>query len=225
LLIGSALVAAAPPPHADSSDAALLARLTRLRAVFLKRIDEEGYALCPAPGIELADPPAFGRYLPERNVVLIASWSQLSVSERQAFEEMAQTLGGQAAARSVFENGTHRWVFVHELGHWWQACRHLTRPESYAAENGANRIALAFWREREPRFAAGIVHGFAALLGSTPSPVPAAQSAQAYFDANFSTIVQADAYTWFQGKMLVELAAETLPPSFHRALSQPLYPW
>ena len=219
------VAAALPPQGPDSSDAALLARLTRLRAVFLKRIDEEGYALCPAPKIELADPPAFGRYLPERNVVLIASWSHLSVPERQAFEEMAQTLGGQGAARSVFENGTHRWVFVHELGHWWQACRHLTRPESYAAENGANRIALAFWREREPRFAAGIVHGFAALLGSTPSPVPAAQSAQAYFDANFSTIVQADAYTWFQGKMIVELAAETPPPSFHRALSQPLYPW
>ena len=133
--------------------------------------------------------------------------------------------GGQAAARSVFENGTHRWVFVHELGHWWQACRHLMRPESYAAENGANRIALAFWREREPRFAADIVQGFTALLGSTPSPVPAAQSAQAYFDANFSTIVQADAYTLFQGKMIVELAAEAPPPSFHRALSQPLYPW
>jgi hypothetical protein len=226
LLIGSATVASALPPQAtDSSDAAVLARLTRLRAVFLKRIDEEGYALCPAPQIELADPPALGRYLPERNVVLIASWSHLSVPERQAFEEMAQSLGGQASARSVFENGTHRWVFVHELGHWWQACRHLTRPESYAAENGANRIALAFWREREPRFAAGIVHGFATLLGSTPSPVPTAQSAQAYFDANFRSIVQADAYTWFQGKMIVELAAETPPPSFHRALSQPLYPW
>jgi hypothetical protein len=219
------MASAALPAQADSSDAALLARLTRLRTVFLKRIDEEGYALCPAPKIELADPPAFGRYLPERNVLLIASWSHLSVPERQAFEEMAQTLGGQGAARSVFENGTHRWVFVHELGHWWQACRHLTRPESYAAENGANRIALAFWREREPRFAAGIVHGFAALLGSTPSPVPAAQSAQAYFDANFSTIVQADGYTWFQGNMIVELAAEKPPPSLHRALSQPLYPW
>ncbi len=118
-------------------------------------------------------------------------------------------------------------MFVHELGHWWQACRHLTRPESYAAESGANRIALAFWREREPGFAAGIVRGFAALLDSTPSPVPARESAQAYFDANFRALAQSDAYTytWFQGKMIVELAAETPPPSFHRALSQPLFPW
>lgn len=104
------MAAALPPQGPDASDAAVLARLTRLRAVFLKRIDEEGYALCPAPKIELADPPAFGRYVPERNVVLIASWSHLSVPQRQAFEVMAQTLGGQAAARSVFENGTHRWV-------------------------------------------------------------------------------------------------------------------
>jgi hypothetical protein len=212
------------PPPADSSDAAVLTRLTQLRTAFLKRIDEEGYALCAAPHIELGDPPTFGRYLPERNVVLIGSWSHLSVPEHQAFETMAQT-GDEASAKSVFENGTHRWVFVHELAHWWQACRQLARPESYAAENGANRIALAFWREREPRFAAGIVHGFAALLGSTSSPVPNGQSAQTYFDANFRAIAQSDAYTWFEGKMIVELATEMPPPSFHRALSQPLYPW
>lgn len=225
LLAASAAAASPTPPAADSSDAAVLARLAQLRAAFLHRIDEEGYRLCPAPQIELSDPPAFGRYLADRNVVLIGAWSHLSVQERGAFEEMAQAIGGEASAQSVFENGTHRWVFVHELGHWWQACRHLTRPESYAAENGANRIALAFWRERAPRFAASIVQGFAALLSSTPSPVPDAQSAQAYLDANVRTIAQGDAYTWFQGKMIVELAAETPPPSFHRALSQPLYPW
>jgi hypothetical protein len=227
LFIASAAAASALPAAAvaDGSDAAVLARLTRLRAAFLTRIDAEGYALCPAPQIELADPPTFGHYLAERNVVLIASWSHLSVPQRQAFEEMARTLGGRVPAQSVFENGTHRWVFVHELGHWWQACRHLTRPESYGAENGANRIALAFWREREPRFAAGIVEGFEALLGSTPSLLPPGQPAQAYFEANFRAIAQGDAYSWFQGKMIVELAAETPPPSFHRALSQPLYPW
>jgi hypothetical protein len=225
LLVSTAAAASLPARAADSSDAAVLRQLTRLRAAFLKRIDEEGYALCPAPQIELGDPPTFGRYLPERNVVLIGSWSHLSAPERQAFEETAQTLGGAASAQSVFENGTHRWVFVHELGHWWQGCRHLTRPESYAAESGANRIALAFWREREPGFAAGVVRGFAALLESTPSPVPATASAQAYFDANFRALAQGDAYPWFQGKMIVELAAETPPPSFHRALSQPLYPF
>lgn len=224
----SAAAAAAAPPSAAlarDSDAAVLARLTRVRAAFLRRIDAEGYALCPAPQIELGDPPTFGRYLPERNAVLMASWAHLSVAEREAFQAMAQTLGGDASARSVFENGTHRWVFVHELGHWWQACRHLSRPESYAAENGANRIALAFWREPEPRFAAGIVHGFGMLLASAPSPVPPGQSAQAYLDANFRAIAQGDACTWFQGKIIVELAAETPAPSLHRALSQPLYPW
>jgi hypothetical protein len=223
--MSAAATAAPPPAPADASDAAVLRRLTRLRAVFLKRIDEEGYALCPAPQIELGDPGTFGRYLPERNVVLIGTWSHLSAPEPQAFETMAQTLGGEASAQRVFENGTHRWVFVHELGHWWQACRQLARPQSYAAENGANRIALAFWREREPRFAAGIVHGFAALLGSAPSPLPDGQPAQGYFEANFRAIAQTDAYTWFQGKMIVELAAEMPPPSLHRALSQPLYPW
>ncbi len=100
LLFASTVAAASLPARAaDPSDAAVLRRLTRLRAAFLKRIDEEGYALCPAPQIELGDPPTFGRYLPERNVVLIGSWSHLSVPERQAFEEVAQTLGARLRRR------------------------------------------------------------------------------------------------------------------------------
>ena len=185
-----------------------------LRAQFMRRIDEEGFRPCTPPQIRTGGTSEPARYDAAADAIEVAPRA------RSAADGSAGTDSTPAA-----DDAGLRWAFVHELGHWWQACRHLTRPESYAAENGANRIALAFWREREPRFAAGIVHGFAALLGSTPSPVPAAQSAQAYFDANFSTIVQADAYTLFQGKMIVELAAETPAPSLHRALSQPLYPW
>jgi hypothetical protein len=122
------------------------------------------------------------------------------------------------------ENGTNRWVFVHELGHWWQACRHQTRPHSYAAENGADRIALAFWREREPRYAVRIVHGYRALLTSVPRPLPEGAGVSTYYDANFAKVSQGNAYTWFQATMIVTLAEEQPAPSLHRALSQPLYP-
>ncbi len=215
---------AAKPAAAADADAAVLAQLTQLRDAFLRRIDAEGYKLCPAPHIELGDPASFGHFVPERNTVMVAAWTHLTPEERKGFEEMAQSMGGDATGRSVFENGANRWVFVHELAHWWQACRHQTRPQSYAAENGADRIALAFWRERDPRYAVGIVHGYRALLTSMPSPVPEGEAPPKYYDANYAKVSQGNADTWFQATMIAALAEEQPAPSLHRALSQPLYP-
>ena len=223
-LVVSPALGAAPAAAAPDPEAAALAQLTQLRAAFLKRIDAEGYKLCPAPQIELGDPPSFGHFVAERNSVVVAAWTHLAPEERKGFEAMAQSMGGEATGRSVFENGTNRWVFVHELGHWWQACRHQTRPHSYAAENGADRIALAFWRERDPRYAVGIVHGYRALLTSMPSPLPEGEEVSTYYDANFARLSQGNADTWFQATMIAALAAEQPAPSLHRALSQPLYP-
>jgi hypothetical protein len=223
LVIGAALARAAPPaPPQD--DAAVLGQLEGLRDALLRRITEEGYRSCATPHIELGDPASFGRFDAERNTLVIAGWTHLTDAERQGFDEMAQQMGGAANGRQVFENGTNRWVLVHELGHWWQFCRHQVRAQSYAAENGADRIALAFWREHDPRYATGVVHGYRALLSSMPSPVPQGQSAPAYFDANATAVSQGNAYTWFQASMIAELAEEQPPPSLHKALSQPLYP-
>lgn len=217
-----------PSPAARSApqgDAAALAALSGLRDAFIRRIDAEGYHPCPAPAIELGDPPNFGRYDRERNTLVIASWGHLAAPERRSFEDMAQGMGGSVPAEAMFENGTYRWVIVHELGHWWQSCRQQARPESYAAENGANRIALAFWREHDPRYALGIVTGFRALLESAPSPLPEGVTPEAYLDEKFARVAESEEYTWFQAEMIVALAHESPPPSFHKALSQPLYPY
>ena len=229
LLLACGAVAAAPPAPApaaqavDGSDEAVVARLTVLRDAFVEHVGEVGYKACTAPVIELGDPPSFGNYVAERNTLLIGAWSHLSAEEQRGFEDMARRIGPEAAARSLFENGTYRWVFVHELGHWWQACQHKMRPHTYAAENGANRIALAYWHEEDPPFAGGIVRGFRNLVNSRPSPVPAGQSPQKYLDAHYQSILRSDDYVWFQGRMIADLA-EHAPPSFHQALSQPLYP-
>jgi hypothetical protein len=224
ILAGGARVGAAPAAAAEQ-DAALLWQLTQLRAVFLRRVDEEGYRLCAAPQIEFGAVPDFGRYLPERDAIVITPWSQLSPEERQAFTDVARANAPAPAARAVFESGTYRWVFVHELGHWWQHCRQLARPLSYATESGANRIALAFWRERDPRYAAAIVEGFQELLASVSPPLPADEPVPQYFDSHISDILHTHADTWFQAHMIVALELEQPRPSFHKALSQPLFPW
>jgi hypothetical protein len=211
--------------NAPLSDAEVLRQLEQRRDTFIRRAAEEGYAACPAPRIVLEDTPSYGNYVAERNEIVVSSWSGLSDEERRGFADMARAIGGHASAVSVFEGGTYRWVFVHELGHWWAACRHQTRPNSFGEENGANRIALAFWREQQPRFAAGIVAGFEALLQSMPSAVPAGAPLGEYVDAHFAQLSHGASYTWVQASSVAGLAHESPAPSFHKALSQPLFPF
>jgi hypothetical protein len=215
----------AAPPTAPTPDPQVMARLTQVRDAFTRRADEEGYRVCPAPAIELAAPASLGRFDPDSNTVLMASWSRLSAEQRQRFESLAAHTGGRSSAPAMFEDGTYRWAFVHELAHWWQTCRQLSRPRSYGAEAGANRIALAFWRERDPAFVARMLGTFRYLHEAMPSPLPAGMPKQQYFEDHFLAIAQGSAYTWYQADMTLELATEVPRPSFHKALSQPLYPW
>jgi len=212
--------------NGEGSDHAVYRSLLRLRADFIARIRYEGYLpSLPPPAIEMGDPPTFGNYDAAKNVLYIAVWSKLTTAERQHFAEIATTLGPQATARGVFEAGTDRWVFTHELGHWWQACQHKTRANSYEEEMGANRIASAYWRARDPDFMRGMVEGFRVVRDSIPSPVPARESKIAFLNEHFKSVSTTDGYTWYQSDMIVDLAAESPLPSYHRALSQPLYPW
>ena len=185
-----------------------------MRDAFARRADEEGYRLCPAPAIELADPPSFGRFDPDSNTVLqAASWSRLAPEQRQRFESLAAHTGGRRSAPAMFEEGTYGWVFVHELAHWWQSCRQATRPRSYGAEAGANRIALAFWRERDPLSRTDARDLPLPAGGDARAPVPAGMPKPQYLDDHFLAIAQGRSYTWYQADMTLELAAEA-PPTF-----------
>jgi hypothetical protein len=211
--------------HPTAGDTTLLAQLTARRDLFIRSVAAEGHSTCPAPTIVLKDTQSNGNYQAESNELVIATLPSLTVEERQGFEDLARQIGHHSTGESVFSGGTHRWVFAHELGHWWQACRKQTRPNSFEEENGANRIALAFWREQDPKFAQAIVKGFMALTQHMPSPIPAGQSVQSYVDAHFADISNGDTYTWVQAISIVSLADESPKPSVLRALSQPLYPW
>jgi hypothetical protein len=90
---------------------------------------------------------------------------------------------------------------------------------------GANRIASAYWRGRDPGFMAGMVRGFRALRASIPSPVPEGESKINFLDTHFEAVSATDGYTSYQSDMVIDASDETPLPSFHRALSQPLYPW
>ena len=197
----------------------------RRAANSIVKILAEGYTpSLPAPRIVLGRTESFGNYDDQSNEVHMSTWTSLSSDDRKMFERIAKAHGGAETPEQAFENGTYRWVFVHELSHWWQRSRHQVRPNSWVEENGANHIAMAFWNEQDPRFMAGITSGFKHLREAIPDPVPTGQSKRAYLDTHFVEIGPTPAYTWYQADMIVELSTESPSPTFHRALSQPLYP-
>ena len=144
------------PPSAQASpvvDAKALRptmeRLTTLRDAFVQKTVAAGFH-CPIapPVIVLTDVASFGNYDPSNNTLQTPAWEQLSSDEREFFFHLAGPNSDEAAARESFETGTHRWVFVHELGHWWQTCIGSNEGRThYQVEYDANRIAAADWRE------------------------------------------------------------------------------
>jgi hypothetical protein len=197
-------------------------KMTALRDAFVKATVEAGLA-CPiaAPAVVVTDVPSYGNYDPPTNTVQTPAWELMSQRERGLFYQLAGPNATDEAARAEFETASHHWIFVHELGHWWQACRGVPHDgRHYAKEYGANRIATAYWRERDPALTAHMRGVFESVLSHTPNPVPAGQDVETYFDANYETLGPSPAYPWFQSRMTMKAFEETPAPTFAQALRE-----
>lgn len=205
----------------DAEIAVTEARMTALRDTFVKATVDAGFT-CPIapPKILVVDVPSFGSYDPETNTLKTPSWGQMTDAERGLFYRVLGPGATETAARGEFEEGTHHWVFVHELGHWWQACRGIVKSDKhYRQEFGANRIAAAYWQERDPAVIRHQRSVFEAIL-KRPNPVPEGQSVEPYFDANYEKLGPTPAYIWFQARMCITAFDEKPEPTFTEALKQ-----
>jgi hypothetical protein len=217
--LGQANAQAAPN---DARQASTLVRLTALRDTFIARIKSDGFS-CPIvpPTIVVDHVPSFGNYDDAANVLHTANWIELSPEERGLFFQLAGPHADEGAAHAAFEEAAHRWIFVHELGHWWQACRHANISHSkYQIEYGANRIALAYWREADPGFAIRMLSTFHGYVDHVPSPVPPGQATESYFNDHYEQLGPTPDYRWYQSHMIVTASQERPSPSFATALTE-----
>jgi hypothetical protein len=172
----SAQTAGTASTNASSNDA-LIAELVALRDSFVGQIKAEGFKVSlPPPAIILDNPPSYGDYDDKKNLLHIAVWSALSPDDQARFSKLADMLGEGRTGEQAFEDGVHHWVFIHELGHWWQACEHKTEDFHYATEYGANRIAAAYWRLKDPEFMRRTQRKMTMVIAVMPNPVPDGQS-------------------------------------------------
>ncbi len=206
----------------EAEEASTLAKMTALRDTYTARIKADGFS-CPIapPAIVIDHPPSFGNYDNTTNILHMASWGELSLEERGLFFRIAGPKADEDAAHANFEEGIHHFVFVHEMGHWWQACRHaLSAQNYYQNEYGANRIAIAFWREADPALARRMVSVFHGLVDHAPSPVPPGQAIKTFFNSHYEQLGHSPDYAWYQSYMSVIASEETPTPSFATALAE-----
>ncbi len=221
--IGTSQVSAqaASPVTLETERAATVTRVTTLRDAFIARIHSAGFT-CPiaAPTIVVEDVPSFGQYQPESNILRTSDWTVLRPEEKAFFVQLAGPGADESTVHTVFEKAAHGWIFVHELGHWWQACSNSNVHRShYQVEYGANRIALAYWRETDPGVVTLTMSLFHGVLDHVPSPVPAGQEVEDYFDKNYETLGPSPAYPWFQSRMNVTLEEEKPAPTLVMVLA------
>jgi hypothetical protein len=200
----------------------VLAQLVALRDDFVKRIKAEGFEpSLPAPKIVLNNEPAYGAYDRRKNTLYVAVWEALEPYQRAQFASLFGQ--GQTGGRA-FDETVHRWVFTHELGHWWQACQQKVGPSHYSQEYGASRIAAAYWRLEDPIFMGMTAKRIAAVRTSLQNLVPESQQNERYFNENYERLGPTPGFIWFQCDAVSKVVAEQPSPSFRQTLQEPVYP-
>jgi hypothetical protein len=147
------LVASAEAQAQTTSNDALRVQLTALRDSFVDAINAAGFKpSIEPPQIALDNPPSFGRYDSGANLLHIAAWSEIEPDGEGRFARLKSVLNDPRSQEAIFDDSVNHWILIHELGHWWQACQHKEDGEHYALEYGANRIAAAYWRMKDPGY-------------------------------------------------------------------------
>jgi hypothetical protein len=186
----------------------LLKRLTILRESYINEIKSFDFKpSLSAPELVLDNPRSFGNYENEKNILHTCDWNTLPPQVHQLFEGFAKNVNPALSGEQFFELSVHKWIFIHELGHWWRACQHVT-ADPYENEKAANRIDASYWNEHDPQFYQLMLKFFNGVIEHSPSPVPPGQDKAQYLKDNYQKLPGGAAYTWYQSIMIVEVSKE-----------------
>jgi hypothetical protein len=206
----------------ESSIASTRSQLTALLGDFVKETSASGLSCAiEPPKLIVQDVPSFGSYDSDTNTFTSPAWQQLGSEEQSLFYRAVGPDAREADARAEFELGVHHWVVVHELGHWWEACRGMIdHGDHYGFELEADKIAAAYWNEHDPSVISHQQAVFQAIVQNWPSPLPVGQAQDAFFNKNYETLGPTPAYFWFQAQMCLTAFAQKPLPRFSTALAQ-----
>jgi hypothetical protein len=196
--------------------------LIKLRDNFVHQTRAEGLHCHLAPPKLVLSPTAgWGNYDSDANSLTTPLWTQLRSDDKSLFFGLAGPNTNEDAAHTEYELAVHRWIFVHEMGHWVQHCERRTKGLShYRIEFGANRIAMAYWREHDPALVAHLTVEFRAVVQSPRRPLPPGANPEVYFNEHYSELTGTPQYTWFQSEMVTRAHDEQPVQSLRQALQE-----
>jgi hypothetical protein len=210
-----------PAIQSQSTANGSMARLMGLRDDFISRIKAAGYSPpLPAPVIICDNPFSFGRYEDSTNILHSCDWATLPTALQHIFSVAVKEMDYDMSAERYFQLSIQQWVFMHELGHWWRACQQQKAVSHYDDEMAANRIAAAYWRERDNDFLNFMIRRNDTLVKITPNPVPAGKSPVDYFNEQYGLFSSVSAYKWYQANMILQVAGERPALSFAEAIQE-----
>jgi hypothetical protein len=212
LLISNHIIKA--QTHEDS----VKVELNALRDDYISKIEKLGFKpRLKIPPIVLDNPRSFGNYDDTLNVIHTCNWNTLPQDGKDFFNGFAQHLGQGLTGEKFFRLAVYKWIFIHELSHWWRACQQQT-ADPYENEKAANRIDAAYWHDKEPEFYQFMLLVFNDVLKNTPNPVPAGQQKEKYLNDNYQKLPGGSAYTWYQSIIIVEVSKEVPFETFKQAV-------
>jgi hypothetical protein len=219
--LASVAIVSAQLPKADTStprQQALLAEVQLTADDFQREIKDSGFQPTrPAPAIQISTIPQLSVFFDPSDTVVTGQWEELPPQVKQLMEQM---LGG----RQGFEDGFHKFFFVHELGHWAQSQGKKMStvnqpPNHYLYELEANRISIAYWRRRDFSFANNLISQYRKAYDAMPNPVPAGEKLEDYFNGHYDDLGRNPAaYGWYQLRLVIAAADEKPAPTLAQLL-------
>jgi hypothetical protein len=180
------------------------------------------------PRLRVDTEPGATRYDAAAREVVLIPYEVLPPARRAAMDRFAAIGTLKLSGREQYAEVFNHLLVAHELGHWLQevARRPLNR---WRAEYEANRIMVAFWRDRPAAPPAAATErrlaNFVAQPPGAASPLPDGVDAEAYFDAHVAEIEGSPAaYAAFQKMMVRQAMAEHPAPSFCQVVADLLGP-
>jgi hypothetical protein len=199
-----------------------ITELSLRRDSFVNKIKSLGFSpTLSSPNI-IIDTPAsyrtFGNYNDSSNTLhTTGAWSTLPPDLQDFFNRPAARMGNGETGETFFEKSIHKWIFIHEMGHWWRKCQRQ-KATAYDEELAANRIAVAYWRLQDPAFMSFMLNVFQGFISHSPSPVPTGQPMEEYLNNHFAELSAGPVYTWYQAQMIVQAFNEKPTLTFTNAI-------
>ena len=176
-----------PPPAPDVPD--IQADAQQVVDLFITVARAQGLAVEVVPTVRVETTPNLIFYADQ--VVTVPRWGDLPPEVQSLFSDWARAAGGVWDGEGLFNELFHWFLIPHELGHDVQQIQGVPLGH-FAAEQHANRIAVAWWA-LDPSSSARL-HTFcevaASLAGILPDPTPQGEAAESWFDEHYDALAQ-----------------------------------